>query len=280
MLEEPLAMKREYDIIGTKSMSICFFACVLFLCCTVSVASAIDGCGDGPCAKCHTLSPAEAKAILKDLGDVKDVRMAPVKGLWLLNLEKDGRQAEVFMDFGKKNLIVGKVFPLEPGKLSRLGTTQQTPAGTDGRVIDTDLIPLDSSIIMGNPKGSRKLIVFTDPDCPFCRKLHVELHKLEKIAPDVAIYLMLTPLPMHPRAYDKSRALLVKKSGNMLDLVFGGLEILPSGKDDGREALDRVIHFANENGIATTPTIVFSDGTYVSGFRDAESLKTLLDSKK
>jgi thiol:disulfide interchange protein DsbC len=251
----------------------------LIIICTAAQAKTQNSC-ERNCADCHTLSQSEAKTVLKDLGDVKDVRMSSVKGLWRIDLEKEGREAVAFMDFAKKNLIVGKIFPLDPGKLSKQETLQQAPAGTDSKLIDTALIPLESSIIMGNPKGTRKLFVFTDPDCPFCRKVHVELHKLEKTAPDVAIYLMLTPLPMHPRAYDKSRALLAKKSGNMLDMVFGGLEILPSGENDGRDELDRVIRFANSNGIATTPTIVFSDGSYVSGFRDAEALKMLLESKK
>jgi len=34
------------------------------------------------CAACHTLSKAEAEALLQSFGAVKDVRPAPVKGLY------------------------------------------------------------------------------------------------------------------------------------------------------------------------------------------------------
>ena len=87
---------------------------VLILIWTASAAFAMNGCGAGPCASCHSLSLKEANELLHDVGEVKNVEPAPVKGLWRLEVARDGRQGFVFMDFGKKNLIAGTVFPIPP----------------------------------------------------------------------------------------------------------------------------------------------------------------------
>ena len=139
--------------------------------------------------------------------------------------------------------------------------------------------PVDSAVIMGNPKGSKKLYVFTDPDCPYCQKGHVELKKLAKIAPDVAIHIMLFPLPMHPAAYEKSRTILETKSHELLDKAFEGKEIPKPTKDSSKIAIDEIIKFANKNGISGTPTMVMPDSTIQVGMRDAETMKKMLEGK-
>jgi len=132
---------------------------------------------------------------------------------------------------------------------------------------------------MGNPKGSKKLFVFDDPDCPYCRKLHLELKKLEKIAPDVAIHIMLMPLPMHPDAFDKSRTILETKSRANFDKAFEGKSVPKPAKESSRAAIESIIRFANASGITGTPTLILPDGKVVVGARDAEELKKLLEGK-
>ena len=132
---------------------------------------------------------------------------------------------------------------------------------------------------MGNPKGIKKLYVFTDPDCPYCRKGHAELKKLAKIAPDVAIHIMLFPLPMHPGSYDKSRSVIESKNLDLLDKAFDGKEIPKPTKESSKKAIDEIVKFANANGISGTPTMVLPNGTIQVGMRDAETMKKMLDEK-
>jgi thiol:disulfide interchange protein DsbC len=160
------------------------------------------------CAECHSLSSTEAKIILKDLGDVKSVWMSPVKGLWEITLEKDGRQAVARIDFAKKRLVTGPVFEIATGKQLTTAPIRQKETGK----IDTSSIPLTNAVLMGNPKGTKKLFLFTDPDCPFCRTMHAGLVNLEQSEPDVAIYVLLFPRPNQPDSYDKSGAILAGKA--------------------------------------------------------------------
>lgn len=208
-------------------------------------------------------------------GKVKSVKPAPVKGLYEILVEKDGKSGIVYLDDERKHLLQGMIINLESFQpvfshpQEMLQPKQQTS-------LDVSKIPASSAFVMGNPKGIKKLYVFTDPDCPYCNKMHAELKKLAQIAPDVAIHIMLFPLPMHPEAYDKSRSILESKSQEIMDKAFEGKEVPKPVRDDSKAAVDAVIKFATENGINGTPTLVLGNGTIIVGGRDAESLKEMI----
>ena len=237
-----------------------------------------EGCG-GECASCHTLTPQEATGLLKKIGGtVTSVRQSPARGLFELLVEKDAQKGVIYMDYGKKYLIQGVVVDLE--KLEQvIAHKNELPQPKQVTSVDVKTIPVNHAIVMGNPKGSKKLYVFTDPDCPYCRKGHVELKKLAKIAPDVAIHIMLFPLPMHPAAYDKSRTVLETKSLDLLDKAFDGKEVPAPTKESSKKAIDEIIKFGNANGISGTPTMIMPDGTIQVGMRDAETMKKMLEGK-
>jgi thiol:disulfide interchange protein DsbC len=243
-----------------------------------SFAMAKEGCG-GVCSACHTLSVKDAGDLLKNVGvTVKSVKEAPAKGLFELLVEKDGKQGVLFIDYGKKHLMQGMIVNIET--LQPVSAhSQELPQSKQVTSVDVKTIPVDNAMIMGNPKGSKRLYVFTDPDCPYCKKGHQELKKLVSIAPDVAVYVMLFPLPMHPAAYDKARTVLETKSQDLMDKAFDGKELPKPSKDSSKKAVDEIIAFANANGISGTPTMVMPDGKIEVGMRDAETLKKMLEAK-
>jgi thiol:disulfide interchange protein DsbC len=219
---------------------------------------------------------AEANKIFKDVGDVKAVKASPVKGLWELTIERDGRQAIIYTDFGKKLLIPGPIFdiatkrpitppPVEiPKKISRA---------------ELEKIPLANSIILGKPNGKKRMFVFTDPDCPYCSRLHGELKKLIAMEPELAIYIKMFPLKMHPNAYDKARVILESKSPEMLDKAFAGEKLPPPGDKDAKAAVDETITIGEKLGIEGTPAMIMPDGRLISGAMNAERIELLIENK-
>ncbi len=257
---------------------LCIATAVSVILATSSFAMAKEGCG-GACATCHTLTEKEATELLKKTGStVTSVKQSPSKGLFELLVEREGQKGIILMDYGKKHLIQGMVVDIET--LQPASAHQQNfPQPKQQTSVDVTAIPTAHAIIMGNPKGTKKLYVFTDPDCPYCQKGHIELKKLAKIAPDVAIHIMLFPLPMHPAAYDKSRTIFETKSLELMDKAFDGKEIPKPSKESSKKAIDEIIKFSNANGISGTPTMVMPDGKIEVGMRDAETMKRMLEGK-
>ncbi len=257
-----------------KKMIISFSACLAFSIPTFALAEVKPS----EVASQTEIEKAATEIFNKIGGKVKSIKPSPVKGLYELLIEKDGRTGIVYLDEAQKHLIQGMVLdiaalqPVFAHPQDMLQSKQQTS-------LDVTKIPVESAFVMGNPKGTKKLYVFTDPDCPYCHKMHAELKKLVKIAPDVAIHIMLFPLPMHPGAYDKARVVLETMSQDLMDKAFEGKEVPKPTKDNSRAAIDAIIKFANENGIDGTPTLVLDDGKIVVGMRSSDDLKRILSDR-
>jgi thiol:disulfide interchange protein DsbC len=142
------------------------------------------------------------------------------------------------------------------------------------RRVDFSKLPLDKAIVKVKGNGARKLAVFSDPDCPFCKRLEPELEKLE----NVTIYTFLYPLTgLHPDAMRK--ATLVWCSADRVqawdDLMLRGK--LPEGGNlSCATPILEIIDLAKTLGINGTPGIVFADGQMVPGMLPLEQIEARL----
>jgi len=225
------------------------------------------------CASCHSLSTEEAGTIFKGLGEVKAVKISPVKGLYEVTMQQGNRQAVAYLDFSKKLLVPGPIFDTVT-KSSLTPPPVELPKILSKEALDA--IPLTNSIVMGNTSGKKRLIVFTDPDCTFCERLHGELKKLVVLEPDLAIYIKMFPLKMHPEAYSKSRVILGANSLELLEKAFSGEKMPEPGDKDLKTPVDETIKLAESLGIDGTPALLLPGGLLISGARDAASLQKLL----
>jgi thiol:disulfide interchange protein DsbC len=216
----------------------------------------------------------EAGRLLDGVGKVVSVRHSPVRGLFEVSLESQGKQGVAYVDFAKKHLIPGPVFSLATKKPVNDGQQSQQQKPTK---VDINSLPVKNSIVLGNPDGKKKLFVFTDPDCPFCSKLHMELVKLVYMEPDLGIFVKMFPLKMHPGAYDKARVILGGDSPYLLNKAFAGEQLPAATEKDRKEPVDETIKLGESLGITGTPTLVLPDGRIVSGYREADKIKKLIN---
>ena len=228
------------------------------------------GCG-GDCRECRTLEKKEAEGIIKKAvpaGTVLDVKMAPVRGLWQIDFDVEGKHGVVFLDFLKNNLVVvQQIIPVESiGK----------PAVQ--RKIDFSKLPLKEALVMGPKSAKKKVAVFTDPDCPFCRKLHEEIKQVLAKRHDVAFYVFLRPLPMHGKdAIDKAQAITCAKSLALLDDALSG-KAVPK-PTCGNEQVEKNNALADSLEFRGTPVLVREDGMVNPGYLPAEQLSAWIDGK-
>ena len=248
-----------------------FFSLVTTLALAVpSFAMSGVGCG-GECASCHAITLQEANGLLKDIGHVQTVKPAAVRGLYELTLEKDGKTGVAYLDYGKKHIIGGQIFEIASNQV--VGAPAQ--AKPQDR-LDPAKLSSEHALVMGNPAGRKRLFVFTDPECPFCSKMHLELKKLVALEPDLVVYITLLPLKMHPHAYDKARVILGERSLKLLEKSFAGEKLPAPGPRDAKKPVDDTMHFAASVGINGTPTLVLPDGRILPGLKDAEAMRKLL----
>ncbi len=228
-----------------------------------------DGCGDGACSDCHSLSKDEAKTLLSDLvHDVLAVEPSRVPGLWVVDVETRQKQRmPVYVDFSKQFVISGNVL-----ELATRENVTRTRAIELNR-IDPSQIPLDDTVVVGSPDAPSKVVVFTDPDCPFCRKLHPVLSQVAERRPDVAFYVKMYPIKRSSR--DKAAAVVCTRSAEVLDAVMAGQAPAPEAVCE-TDQLDKNLALGRKIGVRSTPTLVLPDGRVVPGYKSADKLLDLL----
>jgi thiol:disulfide interchange protein DsbC len=136
-------------------------------------------------------------------------------------------------------------------------------------VVDFAQLPLKDAIKTVHGKGSRKVAIFSDPDCPYCRKLETELLKLD----NVTIYTFLYPLDgLHPESSKKAKSIWcsvdVQKAWHeyMIDSKQ------PVDKTDCANPIDRNMKLGQKLNINGTPTLIASDGRVMPGVASLEQL--------
>jgi len=138
--------------------------------------------------------------------------------------------------------------------------------------VDFNTLPLSDAIVSVKGNGKRKMAIFSDPDCPYCRKLEVQLASVD----NVTIYTFLFPIAqLHSNATE--RAISVWCSPDRVKAwgiaMKGGS--LPSLHCD--TPVDRNIALGNKLGVNGTPTMIFADGRRVPGLIPAAQIETLLN---
>jgi thiol:disulfide interchange protein DsbC len=168
-------------------------------------------------------------------------------------------------------LLIGHIFDTRTGQDL---TQARLTAATASRRVAWQSLPQEASIRWGTP-GPAKVAVFTDPDCPYCRKLRDILAGLK----NVEIHEFLYPLAeLHPQAVTKSRAVWCSPDrAAALDKAMKNQRLAPPAKSCDASVIDRVIAFGKENGFYGTPTLVRSDGVVLAGYRPLDQLQTWID---
>jgi len=142
--------------------------------------------------------------------------------------------------------------------------------------IDFNSLPLEKAIKVVKGNGSRKLVVFSDVDCPYCKQL--ERKELSNIS-DVTIYTFLYPIDqLHPDAANKSKTIWCSSNRTKAwnDWIINNQ--LPSSAGNCEVPLEQVGELARKIGVTSTPTLIFSDGRRVMGAQPYKEIEKYLQS--
>jgi thiol:disulfide interchange protein DsbC len=201
---------------------------------------------------------------------IESVVKTPYLGLY--EIVVDGQV--LYADEEFKYLIDGNI--VETGTMNNLTGARQREIEEQKLkklAFPFEQLPFDLAIKKVKGNGLRKVAVFSDPDCPFCRRLEKDLDKID----NVTIYIFLFPIEqLHPKAPEVSRAIWCSpdKVKAWDEYMLKGVAPKASGKCDN--PVDKIVTFGQSKKISGTPTIFFSDGKRVPGAIPTDQFENLL----
>lgn len=201
--------------------------------------------------------------------EVLSVSTTPLQGIYEVVVK--GKQI-VYTDASAKYLFVGDLIDAD----AKASLTERKM--TELNRVDFNKLPLKYAIKEVRGNGARKLAVFTDPDCPYCKQL--ERESLPDIT-NVTIYTFLYPLAqLHPDAPHKARQIWCAKDRLQTWTAFmrDGQELTGTDKCD-TTTLDKIAALGDQLGITGTPGLIFANGQLVPGAIAKDDIEKLLDAK-
>ena len=141
--------------------------------------------------------------------------------------------------------------------------------------IDFNSLPLKNAFTQVRGNGKRKLVVFADPNCGYCKRFENDLSKIE----NVTIHHVLLPILGEDSLVKAKNIWCAKdKAKTWNDWMLSGITP-PTLKCDAA-AVDANVEFGKKNRITGTPTLFFADNSRIPGAIDAKQIEKLLSAIK
>ncbi|MEC6128131.1 DsbC family protein [Acinetobacter ursingii] len=195
---------------------------------------------------------------------VTSVDVTPIKGIYEVVLGKN----LTYTDETGEYFLFGDIIRMKDQ--SNLSSQKRDEL----KKIDFNSLPFKDAITYKRGDGSRKLAVFSDPQCPFCKRLETELMKLD----NVTIYVFTNPLVgLHPEARNLSKKIWCSKDKQKAwrDYLISSIE--PTSDGLCVNPVDSNIQLSRELGFDGTPMTILEDGTVVAGAVSVGELDYKLD---
>lgn len=200
--------------------------------------------------------------------EVMSVSETPLKGIFEVVVK--GKQV-VYVDEKVNYIFVGDMIDAE----RKVSLTEEKMA--DLNKVDFSKLPFQYAIKEVRGNGARKMAVFTDPDCPFCKRL--EQDSLKGVT-NVTIYTFLYPLDeLHPDASRKARQIWCSKDRAATWTAFMRDGKPLTGSDKCDTPIAKIQELGSQLGITGTPGLIFANGRMVPGAIDTAQIEQLLNAK-
>jgi thiol:disulfide interchange protein DsbC len=195
-------------------------------------------------------------ARMPDLPTIDEVTRTPVSGLWEVRMGSE----VLYSDEQGRFVIQGQIINTRNGvnlterRLDRL------------TAFDFSTLPLEDAVVWKQGTGARKLVVFADPNCPYCKRFEQELNNVR----DITVYTFLFPI-LGGDSPQKSKAIWCAKDKGKVwrSWMLNGTPPPAVAGECDTSALERNVALGQKHGIKGTPSLVFTDNERVPGILSA-----------
>jgi thiol:disulfide interchange protein DsbC len=254
------SMHERFNVISDVKVGRWAAACVVALAAVSGVAS----------VQAQALSAAQEAALRKALvgrlvndgAAIKGIRPSPVKGLYEIELPG----AVLYTDVKGDYLIEGQITDLD----NHRNLTQERLDEINR--VDFASLPFKDAVVWKNGTGQRKLVIFSDPHCGYCKKLEAELQTIK----DLTVYTFIIPILSEDSktlgeriwcARDRTQAYRDWMLSNTQPPRLLGMCVSP---------LQRNLQMSQKFGITGTPAMIFEDGTRLASAAAAAEVEKRL----
>lgn len=223
----------------------------------------------GLLALANLSASAQEAAIRKNIAErlpqmpkIEEVSKTPMPGLFEIRVNG----TDIFYTDAEGNfLIQGQLFD---ARQRRNLTEERIDKLT---AVNFDSLPLKDAFTVVRGNGKRKLAVFTDPNCPYCKRFERDLAKID----NVTIHTFLYPI-LNADSVEKSKNTWCAKDRNKAwqDWMLNDQAPAPASCDTA--AIARNVELGRKHKITGTPTLILSNGSRVPGAISVPQLEKLL----
>lgn len=191
---------------------------------------------------------------------ITEVSNTPFPGLFEIRIGSD----LLYTDAGVNYVLQGSLIDAK----SRRDLTAQRIAALSH--VDFDSLPLHDAIKQVKGDGSRKIAVFEDPNCGYCKLLHQTLEKVD----NVTVYTFLYPI-LSPDSHVRSRNIWCAQDNATVwkDWMVRGKQ--PAAADC-ETPIEQNLALGRSLMVTGTPAIFFADGSRINGALPIEALEEKL----
>jgi thiol:disulfide interchange protein DsbC len=225
---------------------------------------------DASAAGARAVPPAVDSALRRNLPQrmpnfppIDEISRTPIPGLYEVRVGTD-----LFYADGDGNFIItGEMMDTK----ARRNLTQERMDKL--LAIDFGALPLKDAFTIVRGNGERKLAVFEDPNCGYCKRFERDLQKID----NVTVHMFLYPI-LGPDSIEKSKAIWCSR-----DRGRAWQDWMVRSEPPGRalepcdaSVLARNTELGRKHKITGTPTLIFADGSRVPGAIGAAEIEKLL----
>lgn len=199
------------------------------------------------------------------LPPIDEVRHSPVGGLYEVRF---GGSEIIYVDAGAKYLVQGSLIDTQ----TLVNLTEERVEQATAVAFDT--LPLKDALVFKQGEGKRRMAVFADPNCGYCKRFERDLATID----NVTIYAFLMPI-LGPDSNVKSRDIWCTKDAARAWRAWMLEGAVPGGAAKGCDssAIERNLAFGKQHRINGTPALMFEDNTRKGGALPVKTVQELLD---
>jgi thiol:disulfide interchange protein DsbC len=187
---------------------------------------------------------------LSNLPKIDEISKTPMNGLFEVRMGNEVMYSDAEGNF----LIQGSLIDV---KQKRNLTEERLEKLSS---IPFDQLPPKTAFTQVRGNGKRKLAVFADPNCGYCKRFEKDLQKLDNVTISHYLYPILGE---DSKTKSKNIWCAKDKAKTWNDWMINGTT--PPAANCDTSAIDTIVAFGQKNRITGTPMILFADGTRVPG---------------